>query len=223
MPPMQIASKNSPLEGYAIDIVNTLLAEVGQPNKIRVTNWARAYNLALDKENVMIFSITRNSDREDLFKWVGDIFTLENHIWRLSKRENLSINNLEEAKKGRIAVPRDDIQHQFLTKHGFKLNQHLIPVPEYEQAIHLLLRERVEYFAGSSVFLYYRLKKLGLSIKTITPALKMDNSINTLYIAFSKKTDDKIVNIYRDGLKQLKLSKTYQDIVDKWQIEVKVE
>lgn len=222
MPPMQIADNKKPLDGFAVEIVNALLKQVGQSNKITVTNWARAYKLALDKQNVMIFSITRNPLREDLFKWVGDIFTLENHLWRLNYRNELDINTISQAKRRRIAVPRDDIQHHYLVKQGFELNKNLIPVPKHEQAINLLLRERVDYFAGSSVFLYYRLKQLGINTATVKPVLKMDKSINTLYIAFSKQTDDQIVNLYRKNLKQLKASNIYLDIINKWQIQVDV-
>ena len=62
--------KNSELVGLSVEIVREIQKRIGSHEQIRVYPWARAYNLALKEENVVLFSITLTKARKDLFKWI---------------------------------------------------------------------------------------------------------------------------------------------------------
>ena len=70
-PPFQITDDNKITGGFSTEIVNALLEETGVKADIKVFPWARTYRMALTGKNVLIFSITRNEEREHLFNWVG--------------------------------------------------------------------------------------------------------------------------------------------------------
>jgi polar amino acid transport system substrate-binding protein len=42
----------------------------GLDYKIELLPWVRAYNMALNRDNVLIYTITRTTERENLFHWI---------------------------------------------------------------------------------------------------------------------------------------------------------
>jgi len=59
--------ENGQLKGKNATSINTALEMMKLDASIEVLPWARAYNMALSTPNVLIFSITRTPEREDLF------------------------------------------------------------------------------------------------------------------------------------------------------------
>lgn len=57
--------KNGELVGYSVDIVKEIQKRVGSYEQIKVLPWARAYNMALNEENIVLFSITLTEERKD--------------------------------------------------------------------------------------------------------------------------------------------------------------
>ena len=63
-------------QGIATDTLVEMLKLAGSNQTradIAFLPWARAYNLAVNKQNVLLYSTTRTEAREKLFKWVGPI------------------------------------------------------------------------------------------------------------------------------------------------------
>lgn len=71
--PYQIKNEDGSLGGYGTDIVQALLTLTNKKADIAVLPWARAYRMALNEPNVLIFSIARTPHRENLFQWIGTI------------------------------------------------------------------------------------------------------------------------------------------------------
>lgn len=70
------------ITGLSTEIVKAVLNNVGVSPRIEVLPWARAYDLALHSDSVLIYSIARTPQREHLFKWVGAIAPT---TWYLSR------------------------------------------------------------------------------------------------------------------------------------------
>lgn len=65
--------ENNEITGFTAEIVDILLEKTGiQPwrGKILLWPWKRAYQTALEEDNVLLFTTTRTPERETLFKWV---------------------------------------------------------------------------------------------------------------------------------------------------------
>lgn len=153
LPPMQIVENGKVVAGLSNEIVEALLKQVGQKSKIEAYNWARVYKIALEHENVLIFSITRYPSREDKFKWVGSIYTLKNYLWRLKSRNDIELTTLEEAKRYRTVVIRKDVQHQHLLNKGFIAPEHLLLTSNLKQSIELLFHQRGDLLVASQTFM----------------------------------------------------------------------
>lgn len=215
-PPFQIADGDRIIGGFSTEIVNALLKEAGVKTEILGFPWARAYRMALTGENVLIFSITRNEERENLFNWVGSIIALEDNLWSLS--DNLMIKSLEDAKQYKIAVPQDDNQHQFLVKNGFT-NMYL--VPELDTALKMLYAGRVDLVMGNDISIPYRLETLNLESSKLKKTYKIGQQWGDLSIAFSKNTSEKLVHKFQMALEEIKNNGTFDEILNRWALDRK--
>ena len=216
LPPLQVVENDIAVRGMAVDIVNELLKITGEQAIIEGHNWARAYKLATEEPNVMIFSITRNHIREKQFHWVGMIDKLDSHLWRLKSRTDIKITQLEEAKRYSVAVPKGDIQHQILKSHGFKESEKLIVVTRYSQSLKMLLMGRVDLIIGNTMVLKDKLSPLGHNFKKIHPVIEIRNNIGDIYIAFSLSTPIARVEKYRAALKTIKDNGVHREIIDRY-------
>ena len=60
--------ENGKITGLSTKVVRAVLKELGMNSEIKSYPWARAYEMALKQENVLIYSILRISEKENLFK-----------------------------------------------------------------------------------------------------------------------------------------------------------
>ncbi len=79
LPPLNYVD-NGVLVGPSVDIVREIQRRVGSHEEIKVYPWARAYKMALEEENVVLFSMTYTKVRYDKFNWLDslEIFLLPN-------------------------------------------------------------------------------------------------------------------------------------------------
>lgn len=216
-PPFQFAEGGKVTGGFSVEIMRELLKETGVKAEIRAYPWARAYRMALKEKNVLIFSITRSEEREPLFKWVGSIIGLGDYLWSLKERDDIVIHSIEDAKRYRIGVPRDDIQHQFLKQRGFEVPKHLYLLPRWDLAIKMLYYKRVDLVMGSELALAYRLKALNLDYSKLKKAYEIGQQWGDLSIAFSKSTSDIWVHKFQEAFEKIKKDGTYDKIHRKWE------
>ncbi|MGD8344854.1 MAG: transporter substrate-binding domain-containing protein, partial [Desulfobacterales bacterium] len=70
LPPLNYVD-DGVLVGPSVEIVREIQRRVGSEEEIQVYPWARAYKMALENENVILFGMTYTKVRHDKFKWVG--------------------------------------------------------------------------------------------------------------------------------------------------------
>lgn len=81
--------ENNKVIGISAEITGAVSKEARIPYTITLYPWARAYAMALHNRNVLIFSLARSPDREDLFKWVGVIASGQFCLFSLKKRTDI--------------------------------------------------------------------------------------------------------------------------------------
>ena len=86
------------LVGPSVEIVKEIQRRVGSFEQIQVYPWARAYKMALEKENVILFGMTYTKVRQDKFIWVGPLAT-KRDILVAKKESGIKINSLDDAKR----------------------------------------------------------------------------------------------------------------------------
>lgn len=115
--------------GFSTEIVEAVLQKAKVSFTLQLYPWSRSYKMALEEQNVLIYTIARTGERENLFKWVGPFAPRLVYLFKLKKRADIVLNTLEDAKKYKIGVVRDDATTQLLLQNGFEVNTQLDIVP----------------------------------------------------------------------------------------------
>jgi len=213
LPPLNYV-KDGVLVGPSVEIVKEIQRRVGSNKPIKVYPWARAYKMALEEENVVLFGMTHTKVREDIFKWIGPLAT-KRDILVSKKGSGIRISSLEDAKKvNRIGTLRDDTRERLLKRHGFT---NLEPVSDEQMNAKKLALGRIDLWAY---------KKPGL--KTVCELAGVNyNEVEEVYhlrvinvdIAFSKKTSDAIVQKWKNAFNEMLADGTIMKIHNKWDVE----
>ena len=181
--------------GSAANMVKDMLAQSGITHTMEMLPWSRAYYIARNEPNVLIFMIARSPSREEEFIWLHHYFTLNFYLYALDERMTELSDPEMDYTNARIGVIRNDFTHTELTRKGFT---NLIAVDDDKSLSQMLMRGRIDFVVSSSFGMaYFELGQLLSSIDTFE-ATQLPLQGVPIYFALSKDTDPRIVS----GLKQ---------------------
>jgi len=201
------------MTGISTEVVQAVLQKLDIKADIRMYPWARAYKMALKRKNVLIYSISRIEERENLFKWVGIVAPFEIYLYKLKEQDDILITYLKDLKNYRIGGLRQDARTQFLMQHGIKVRE----FNTNEEVINqLCCRKTIDVIAYPEVAFNLKIKELNLDRKIFEQAYHLKEFSSELYIAFSRQTDDALVEKFRQTLKTIKQDGTYDLILKKY-------
>lgn len=216
-PPLQYTQNDIVVDGLAYDLITCALKKLGISAPIHSYPWARSYNLALTQENVLIFSLTRTKEREELFKWVDTIHVLTDYLW--SMKDNINVQGKttpEEISKFKTGVQRDDQQYHFLKKWGLNEGKGLAVVPTQDLAIKMLYAKRIDFIMESEILMKPRVAELGLDSNYIVKNVCLGEMGGGVFFAFSKQTSDSLVSVFKQTFLEMRKSGEYDKIKNKW-------
>lgn len=203
-PPYQLVENGKIVGGTSIVFINAMLKQLDLQNDIEVYPWARAYKMALNKPNVLIFTIARTPQREQLFHWIGDFNSMDSYLWSLKNNYSLSVNTLDSAKNYIVGVPKDDNTHHFLKQRGFTEQKNLYTVRNRNVVVQMLFKGRVDLIMGAENVLRNRIENLGYAFDDLQKVLKLPANDGRLSIAMSKETPIATVRKFQAAFKQVK-------------------
>ena len=214
LPPLNYV-ENGVLIGPSVEIVKQIQKRVGSEAQIQVYPWARAYQMALNEKNVILFGMTYTKVREDKFKWVGPLAT-KRDILVAKKGSGIRISNLEDAKKARrIGTLRDDTRERLLKRHGFT---NLEPVSDEQLNAKKLALGRIDLWAYKIPGLRTVCDLAGVDYTEFEEVHHLREI--ELMIAFSKKTSDSIVRKWTNTFNRMMADGTIMQIRKKWNIKL---
>ena len=194
--------ENGVIKGTSTEIVRVVLDNSGIPYKIQMYPWARAYKMALDMENVLIYTIIRMPVRENLFKWVRPLAESDSvFLYKLASRKDIIVNELEDAKKYRIGVVQEDMRHKYLISQGFEDFKNIEPVVRQEQNVRKLLLKRIDLVGFSRNNFSPEMRSWGISEDKLAEVFFLFKVFP--YMAFSKSTSDEQVERVKKSYDQL--------------------
>jgi len=214
LPPLNYVDKNV-LVGPSVEIVKEIQKRVGSTEPIQVYPWSRAYKMAEEEENIVLFGMTYTKNRQDKFKWVGPL-AIKRDILVARKDSGFKIDRLEDAKKvKKIGTLRDDTRGRLLESHGFT---NLEPVSDEQLNAKKLALGRIDLWA-------YKIPGL----RTVCDLAEVDHTqFEEVYhlreielmIAFSKKTSDEIVRKWHTAFKEMIADETILQIQKNWNMRL---
>ncbi|WP_022663016.1 substrate-binding periplasmic protein [Paucidesulfovibrio longus] len=204
-------AKGAP-SGFLVELMREMLRRAHVAGKVEVVPWKRAYQVALEKPNVLLFPTSFLRDREDRFHWLAPIFKVR---WVLFKKRGspLAIESLDDARRvERIAVYRGDARHQFLARQGFA-NLEVVSNPCLGR--NMLVSGRVDLLVGSDL----PPEQTGFAEQAaLAGELETALELRTikLYPVLSKGTDSAVVEACAKALESMLSDGTYAELYRTW-------
>jgi polar amino acid transport system substrate-binding protein len=212
--PTEYEDENGKLRGFTVEIVREIQKRIGNQIEIEPIPWARAYDMGLREPNIVLFTASRNADRENKFHWITQITTRRSVFF--AKRDSpLKINSIEDAKKvSSIGVKLKENRTKYLEERDFT---NLEGVPLQEHNLLKLIKGRIDLIFMSTLEAAALAKKKGVSFIEIEPKFTVYS--NDSYIIMSKNgTSPKIVKKWQEAAKAIKDDGTFERIGEKWVI-----
>ncbi len=72
--------------GFAVELLRAIAKQAGTEIPIKLGPWKRFLKEVTKTPNTIIFTATRNEDREDQFKWIGPISGRTIKLYKLVKQ-----------------------------------------------------------------------------------------------------------------------------------------
>jgi polar amino acid transport system substrate-binding protein len=213
--PFQIVSADS-IKGLSTEIVTATLDESDFEYDITSYPWALSYSRAKHEKNTCVYSLARIPQREPLFHWIGHIASSTISLYSL-QTSPIVVSKIEDAKKYNVAVIRDDVTHQFLLSKGFKENENLYVVDNYNALLKLLdiSSRNIDLVALNDDLLKYRVKNMSDTSKYKSLFQFKELTLN-FHLACSLSTDQKIVNKLINVMNRLEKNDVFFGIRNKW-------
>jgi len=194
-----------------VEVVQEIQKRVGSLEPIQVYPWARAYKMALEEKNVILFGMTYSKVRYDKFKWVGPL-AIKRDILVAKKDSGITISTLEDAKKvDHIGTLREDTKEIFLKRHGFT---NLVSTHDDQKNAKRLIYGRIDLWATKKPGLITSCDLAGVNYHDIEEVFAMRES--EISIAVSKKTSNSTVQKWKAAFNEMLADGTILQIQKKW-------
>jgi two-component system, NarL family, sensor histidine kinase EvgS len=203
-------TQNNEVVGISTEIMREMLKRLGHSDNFEVMPWSKAYHIAQEEDNIILFSTTRTPIREKLFKWVGPLVP-NNTMFFAKKDSDISLTSLDDAKKvARIGVYKDDFGELLLREKGF---DNLESVLDNKENVIKLAKGEIDLWIINDLTGRHMARGEGLSdhIKKVFEVQK-----DYMYIAFSKTTPDEVVRKWQNVLDEIKSDGSYGQIFANW-------
>jgi polar amino acid transport system substrate-binding protein len=188
--------------GPATEIVELALKRAGLTDyRVALYPWARAYDMALQEPDTLIYLIARTPARETQFKWTGEFMRIEYHLYKLRDRGDVVVHNLDDAKRYAVAVMRDDVRQQYLQSRGF---DKLVVSARNSDSLRMLLDRKVQLLPLPESDVARFCKEAQVDPSALQKVLTLDEMTTGIYMAYSRSTPDEVVNRTRAAFDKLK-------------------
>lgn len=216
-PPYQELSRQGRIEGLSTEIVQAALKHTDINYHIQVYPWSRSFALAKEKTNTCIYSMERTPQREEYFQWIAPIITTNDYFTGLSSRTDIDIKNIEDVKKYKVAVLRDDRTHHLLLEMGFVENKNLYVINNTYSMLQLLLTQKsIDLVLADSINIEYRAKFNKIDPNLFRSYMKLNTDPVQLQLACNLGTSATIVESIKNAINTIKANGEYKAIMDKW-------
>ncbi|HIM95264.1 MAG TPA: transporter substrate-binding domain-containing protein, partial [Gammaproteobacteria bacterium] len=156
-PPNQTLINNQ-VSGESTELVKAIFAKANINPNIELYPWARAYNMALKRPNIFIYSMAKTPEREKHFHWIGEVATYQMGFVKLSSRTDINITSNEQAKDYKIAVQRNDLAAQRLTDRGYTV----VYTSDINKSYQLLMSGKVDLIIDDKNYIAAMAEQLAL-------------------------------------------------------------
>jgi len=210
-PPISFKNKNGRADGLASEVAYIIMKKLNMKQQIKIWPWARDYKLLKKGPNYLVFSVGRTEERNNLFQWVGPIYSMKTGFY--TKRDsNIKIKNLDDAKRlKKIGTYFESFDEQFLKQEHF-LN--LESTSNNILNIKKLMMNRFDVITATNVTIKALIEKAEYKMDDIK---NVYNFLSVgVYFAFSKDVPFEVVDAWEKEFIKIEKSGKLRQIRERW-------
>lgn len=208
--------------GFSVDLLRAIGAQANIDLTIELVPWKRYLRVVEKTPNTLLFTATRNNNREDRFKWVGPIdgrtqklFKLKDlsDDWELeidTSSNEAALKSIHKSQYPIIAVS-GDASEKNLTDQGYNV----FSGPKPELNVKQFINERAPLIVNVEISLASKLRMEDRSFSEVEPVAIFNDKFSYFYMV-NKDTDTETVYRLQKALDVLKYNGVYKSIRNKW-------
>jgi polar amino acid transport system substrate-binding protein len=194
------------LKGISVDLLEVIFENAGidkNTGDIEVMNWPDAYDLVMNDENTVLFTMAKTDERKDLFKWAGPIMNNSNALFG-KKSSGIVIDDTGDLTEYKIGAINDTSSFSVLTGLGYP-EEKIVGAASAKDAFDSLENGDTDLWATGEIAGLYYLKDMAENpgdyeiVYTFEPY--------EFYYAFNKETPDSVIEEFRSALDEAKIVK----------------
>ncbi len=207
-PPNQTLINNQ-VSGESTELVKAIFAKANINPNIELYPWARAYNMALKRPNIFIYSMAKTPEREKHFHWIGEVATYQMGFVKLSSRTDINITSNEQAKDYKIAVQRNDLAAQRLTDRGYTV----VYTSDINKSYQLLMSGKVDLIIDDKNYIAAMAEQLALDERRFSFTHGIDFLTMKGYLAANINTEKRYVDALKKAFNEVMVTPKYNTVM----------
>tara|TARA_R110002126_G_scaffold10245_81_gene46799 strand:- start:1704 stop:2474 length:771 start_codon:yes stop_codon:yes gene_type:complete len=211
-PPHQTLEEGE-VGGYSTALVKAILQQADLTASIDVYPWARAYKMALQQPNTLIYNIARTPERETLFQWIGPVAAYRLGFVKLAHRQDIQLKTLADAQRYSIAVQRHDVAETFLKANGFDQSDQLVQAADIIDSWQLLLNGKVDLIIDDPMALAAMASHFNIKPEYVAFEFAIAPLQQQTYLAASKATSAEVITTLQQAHSQIAASALYKQVM----------
>jgi polar amino acid transport system substrate-binding protein len=193
------------LEGIGVDLLKAIYEEMGfslPDDAIRTGLFTEGYQTTRSTPGYVLFSTARRPEREDQFLWAGPIAST--NIVLFSRRgSEITILDERDLNQYNIGAVENDVSVLELKRAGIDEDQ-IITDPDPMNLIRMLDQGEIDLYASGDLAGEYLIAEATGKYGYFIPVYTLTNV--SLYYAFNKETQKRLVDEFQTALDSLKQS-----------------
>ena len=208
-PPISYSDNTRPA-GMAVEVVREMLQRAGLVVEIEIIPWSRAYKLAIETPNVVVFAVGRTPQREELMTLIGPILSVRTELYQ-RRGDRWKGKSADELRSALLGTYRAAFFETLARANGF-LKFSLANTPD--RSARMLLAGRIDLWVDSNISAPSVVQVAGGSPSDIEPVLTLD--VTDMMVGISRGTPLRTVRALEDALHAMKADGSYQRIFRHW-------
>lgn len=198
-PPFNYTNPQGEIVGRSTEVVKSVLAQANIDYTLHSYPWMRALHLAKTQPNVMIYSIYKNTERENWFQWVCPLIpAVKIYVYRLRSRPDVKMNNIGEATHYKTGSNKNDSSHKYLLKHGFVAGMNLDLTNDSAATIRKFVAGRLDFLMQTEYSMITQLDSIGMEYNEVEKLFAVrEHEFGAPCLAFSLDTPKAVVEQVR--------------------------
>lgn len=204
-PPYNYTNKHGEIVGTSTEIIKQVMAKANLEYRIEIYSWTKAYQIAKNTPNTLIYTIYRIPDRESTFHWFCPLNGTQSlNFYSLKTSNDIQVTNLEDVKNYLVGAVNHDVTFNYLVSKKFKVGQHLAIASDEFANVRKLLKGRVDLIIQEEQALKFRLKREGVEFSKLKKIYTLfDKSLNINCMALNLNTPEHIIKQVSQAFKLL--------------------